>query len=516
MRSLLTGATLIVAAVILLLWGAIALVLHQLRGDVLAAANTAGEQIARILAEHEASSMRAIDLTLSFLRDQYLRAPGALDEVVRRHEEHLKRERLIQVAVVGADGWLKYSRLPMAKPLNFADREYFKFHQAGGRDELHISEPVMGRVTRQWAIQFTRPIRDASGNFAGTIIVALPPPALEHVYHDLRLGPDNVISLVRSDGVILARTRDFDRASGLSVTGSPGLGPADPPVGHLRRTSRIDGTERVVAYSKVRAYPLTLYVGQSVDSVLAPYYRQRTLIVGAGAIGTLLLILLARAGMSRRRLRAQVAEGERRLAEERERVMLELHDGAIQQIYAIGMHLERSRQQVGQDPASAKRTIADAAAHLNLVIQDLRNFIAGQGTPPRDGQSFIAEVESMVPDGDDGEGPQFRIDIDEAVVDELTPSQAAHLLRITREGVSNVLRHANAAKAQISLARSAEGGIRLEIADDGVGMREDSTHSRGLGLHHIGARGQKLAGRTRVESEPGRGTRIIVEFPEHA
>ena len=77
----------------------------------------------------------------------------------------------------------------------------------------------------------------------------------------------------------------------------------------------------------------------------------------------------------------------------------------------------------------------------------------------------------MVPDGADGEAPQFRLDIDEAVVKELTSSQAAHLLRITREGVSNVLRHAYAAKAQISLARAAEGGIRLEIADDGVGMR---------------------------------------------
>jgi signal transduction histidine kinase len=82
--------------------------------------------------------------------------------------------------------------------------------------------------------------------------------------------------------------------------------------------------------------------------------------------------------------------------------------------------------------------------------------------------------------------------------------------------VSNVLRHANAAQAQIRLGRSSEGGIRLEIADDGVGMREEAAQSRGLGLHHIGARGQKLAGRTRVESAPGRGTRIIVEFPEHA
>jgi signal transduction histidine kinase len=516
MRAWVHGATLAVAALALFLWAGIALVLYQLREDAMARANATGVHMARVLSEHEASSMRAIDLTLSFLRDQWLRSPHSMDEAVRRHEEHLKRERLVQVAVLGADGLTRYSRLPLAKPLDFSDRDYFRFHRASGRDELHISEPVMGRVTKQWAIQFTRPIRDAQGNFAGVIVVALPPPALEDIYRDLRIGPQDVITLVRSDGAILARTRDFDRASGVSLKGSPGLAAEDAPTGTLRSLSRIDSGDRLMAYSKVSSYPLTIYVGQSVDTVLAPYDTQRALLIGAGAIGTLLLILLGRVVISRRRLRLQVAEGEQRLAEQRERVMLELHDGAIQQIYAIGMHLERSRQQVDLDPLGAKRTIATAAAHLNLVIQELRNFIAGQGAAPRGQSTFIEEVERMVPDGADAEAPQFRLDIDEAVVKHLTPSQASHLLRITREGVSNVLRHAYAAKAQISLARAPEGAIRLEIADDGVGMREEAAQSRGLGLHHIGARGQKLAGRTRVESAPGRGTRIIVEFPEHA
>ena len=514
MRAWLNGATLAVAALIHFLWAAIALVLHQLRQDALTAANAAGLHMARVLSEHEASSMRAIDLTLSFLRDQWLRAPQSMDDAVKRHEEHLKRERLIQVAVLGADGWTRYSRLPMPQPLNFADRDYFRHHQSSGRDELHISEPVMGRVTKQWAIQFTRPLRDAQGNFAGIIVVALPPPALEHIYRDLRIGPDDVITLVRSDGAILARTRDFDRASGVSLGGSPGLRAEDPATGTLRRLSRIDSGDRVMAYSKVSSYPLTVYVGRAVETVLEPYYTQRAVLIGAGAIGTVLLVVLGRVAVSRRRLRMQVAEGEQRLVEQRERVMLELHDGAIQQIYAIGMHLERSRQQVDLDPLGAQRTIASAAAHLNLVIQDLRNFIAGKASAPRDPHSFIDEVQRMVPDGADGETPQFRVDIDESVVNDLTPSQATHVLRITREGVSNVLRHAYAAKAQISLGRAPDGGIRLEIADDGVGMREEAAQSRGLGLHHIGARGQKLAGQTRVESAPGRGTRIIVEFRE--
>jgi signal transduction histidine kinase len=194
-------------------------------------------------------------------------------------------------------------------------------------------------------------------------------------------------------------------------------------------------------------------------------------------------------------------------------MMLELHDGAIQSIYAVGMNLERSREQITQDPVGAQRTIASAAAYLNLVIQDLRNFIAGHSDEPSGEDEFMEELESFLPSGEDA--PHFRVDVDPHVVKGLTPSQSLHLLRIAREGVSNVLRHSYAAKAHISLQR-APNGARLEISDDGVGMREDAAQSRGLGLHHIGARGQKLAGRTEIESAPGRGTRIVVEFPQQA
>ena len=514
MRWLLTNAMLGIAALIVLVWVAIALALRQAESDAIATANAAGQHMARVLAEYEASSMRAIDLTLRYLREDWVRDPAGLDAAVARHQEHLHREGLIQVAVMDAEGWTRYSRLPMQKPLNFADRDYFQIQKASGRDEMHISEPVMGRVTKQWAIQFTRPIYDRAGRFSGVIVVALPPPALELVYRDVRSSDDDVVTLVRSDGAVLARTRDLDRASRVSLKDTPGLADGDAASGTFHGSGRIDGVARLVAYSKVRAYPLTVYVSQGMDSVLAGYYRQRTVLATGGVVATLLLLVLARLARSRWKLAQQIEEHERRAAEARERMMLELHDGAIQSIYAVGMNLERSREQVEKDPASAKRTIAGAAAHLNLVIQDIRNFIAGHANEPRSEREFMEEMQRLVPP--ETAETQFQVDIDSAVVRELSPDQARHLLRIAREGVSNVMRHANAAKAHVSLVRSPSGGVRLEISDDGIGMREEAAQSRGLGLHHIGARGQKLSGRTSIESAPGRGTRIVVEIPQQA
>jgi signal transduction histidine kinase len=499
-----------IAGLIVLLWTAIALVLKQFQTDEIAAANAAGKHMARVLAEYEASSLRAIDLTLRFLRDDWLRNPASFDASVGRYQENLKREGLIQVAICDAEGWTRYSRVPVDKPVNFADRDYFQLQKTSGRDEMVVSAPVMGRNTKQWAIQFSRPLYDAGARFAGIIVMAMPPPALETVYRDVRAAADDVVTLVRSDGAILARSGGVEGARRVALDEVPGLKAADAAVGSFEESGRL------VAYSKVRGYPVTVYVSQSRETVLAAYQRQKTVMLAVGAVATALLLVLARLLRTRMRLRVELDDHQRRAEETRERIMLELHDGAIQSIYAVGMNLEHSREQMDHDPAGAKRTIASAAAHLNLVIQDIRTFIAGHSNQPRTEREFMEEIENLVPPAQNADATQFQLEIDPAVVRDLTPDQSRHLLRIAREGVSNVMRHAYAAKAHLSITRTPSGGVRLEISDDGIGMREDAAQSRGLGLHHIGARGQKLSGRTSIESAPGRGTRIIVEFPQHA
>jgi signal transduction histidine kinase len=383
---------------------------------------------------------------------------------------------------------------------------------------MHISAPVMGRITKRWAIQITRPIRNPRGEFDGLIVAAMPPPALEGMYRELGLGAADVIALVRSDGVLLARTRDLDRGTTVSLAGIPGLAADSPLEGaYHTKAARIDGAERIFGWRKVRGYPLTVYVGQGMEAVLAPYYRQRSLLIASGGVATLLLLLLAKVVSSRRALREQVREAEARRQEDRERLMLELHDGSIQSIYAVGMTLETARRQMESDPKAARRSVADAVAHLNLVIQDLRSFIAGRSDAEPSKGRFMDEVQSIVSAaGSAAAPPAFVLEIDPAAVQIMSPEQATHVLRITREGVSNVMRHAGAGRAHISLTRTPPAGVRLEISDDGGGMAATAERSAGLGLHHIRARGQKLGGAARVESEAGRGTRIIVEFPAYA
>jgi len=379
MRSLMTNAMVTIAALILLSWAVVGWMLWQAHAEAIHSAGAAGQHMARVLAEYESSSLRALDLTLRSLREDWLRDPASIEASVVKYQEHLQREGLIQVAVVDAEGWTRYSRMPLEKPVNFADRDYFQRQKSSGRDEMVISAPVMGRITKQWAIQFSRPIYDRAGAFAGLIVVALPPPALELVYRDVRASTEDVVTLARSDGGILARTGGLDRTTHVSLKDSPGLRDDDPSVGTFEGLGPIDGVARLFAYSKVRGYPLTVYVSQKMQTVLASFYAQRLELLTVAVIATALLLVLARLWRSRLKLSEQVLEHQRREAESRERMMLELHDGAIQSIYAVGMNLERSREQMDQDLVGAKRTIR--APPRTSIWSSRRSATSSPATP---------------------------------------------------------------------------------------------------------------------------------------
>ena len=486
------------------LWAGIALLVVQAHRQALDSATANGRNLSRSLAEYQDSSVRALDLSLQQMREHWQRDPRTFDELVGRYEDHLSKESIIQLAVVDADGWTLYSRLPQPAPLNFADREYFRIQKSRGTDELHISEPVLGRITKRWAIQFTRPLLDAGKRFAGLIVVAVPPPALELVLQDIRLGEHGLVMLARADGTILARSDGLPRAMQVSLAGWPGVGDDGPPSGDFRAPGRVDGIERFYAYRRLQNYPLTIFLGQGVETVLATYYRDRDLLVGGGALATVLILLVALLLVARARERA-------RFVEERERVMLELHDSSIQSIYAIGLTLENCRRMLEKSPAQAAQALADAGANLNLVIQDLRAFITGERRGAYSEQEFMSEIGRIVPPADQG-APRFSVDVDRALVADLTPRQAEHVLRIAREAVSNVVRHANARNARLVLQRRGDRG-RLEVSDDGVGITAQGEERLGLGLHHIEARARKLRGSASFQGLPAQGTRVAVEFP---
>lgn len=489
-------------AIAVAMWAGTALFLGQLERSTAGEAAVRRQNLARSLSEHQASSVRAIDLSLVFLRDLLRQDPRDFGEAVRRHEDLLHKEKVIQVAVVDAQGDLVYSRLPQPAGVNFRDRAYFIAHRDGGRDALVISEPVFGRVTRRWAIQLSRPIHDARGRFAGLIVMAVPPPLLEAVYNDIELGAEGVVMLVRNDGQILARSKDFEKVVRHPLDAWPAIARQPAIAGEFVARGSVDAVERYFSYRKLADFGIAVLVGHSVSAVMAPYARQRAYAIAMATAATLFLFAVALAIALRLRDKA-------RFDAQHESLMLELHDGCIQAIYAVGLRLQGARAQAHSDPAQVERTIAEAEADLNLVIHELRAFIGGGRPPAYDAEEFLAQVQRSIPAT---HREMFSVDIDAEVAKGLAPEKSEHVLRIVREAAANVARHASARHARITLARR-DDRVRLSVDDDGHGRPGEPRGETGLGMAHIQARAKRLGGRASVESIPGAGTRVVVEFP---
>jgi signal transduction histidine kinase len=403
--------------------------------------------------------------------------------------------------VLDGAGNLAYTRLPASGRVNFSDRLYFHEHQLHpDRDVLYISAPVVGRITGEWAIQFTRPLHGPHDEFEGVIIVAVPPPALEQAFRDIDLGPQGVITLARTDGQVLARTSDLPLAAKVPVV-TEGRAPGS---GQLAGRSAVDGVERIFAYRDIEDYGLVMFVGQAVDAVLAPYESQRNWIVAFAIAATLLLTCVGVLLALRHRDQAIYRAAQ-------ERVMLELHDGCIQSIYAVGLNLQGTRSLLRGQPHKAGELIAQAEADLNIVIHDLRAFMGSEQPVALSGEQLRAEIVRTLPRMPH---TSFHVDVQPEALDALGPEAAAHVLRIVREAAANVARHSGASHATIRLVR-ADGHFLLEIEDNGRGILASPT-ATGLGLAHIAARARKLHGTAHIETASAGGTRVSVRFPEES
>jgi signal transduction histidine kinase len=108
----------------------------------------------------------------------------------------------------------------------------------------------------------------------------------------------------------------------------------------------------------------------------------------------------------------------------------------------------------------------------------------------------------------------IHVDVDvQQVPDGLPHETALCIFRVAQEALRNVVRHAKASVATVTLA-PAGGGLLLAVSDDGVGFDFDATRSRpSLGCASMGERVRLLGGRLAIKSAAGKGTTISAWVP---
>ncbi|HUH07111.1 MAG TPA: GAF domain-containing sensor histidine kinase [Egibacteraceae bacterium] len=225
----------------------------------------------------------------------------------------------------------------------------------------------------------------------------------------------------------------------------------------------------------------------------------------------LVAVLAAQAGAAIEN--AELAERLQSLAvaDERDRISRDLHDGVIQSLFSIGMGLESARALIRRDPDRADQRIDSAVDAIDGAIRELRNYIfqlrphqaAAMGLTR--GLAELArehEVNALV-------RPELAI---QAHVDRLLPPAALpDVLQIVREALSNAAKHAGASQVIIA-ARADASSVVLTVSDNGVGFATSQPHI-GRGLDNIRERAEALAGKLDVTSTQGEGTTVSIQIP---
>lgn len=208
----------------------------------------------------------------------------------------------------------------------------------------------------------------------------------------------------------------------------------------------------------------------------------------------------------------QLREQQQRVAllEERERISMELHDGVIQSLYAIGMHLELMR--LNEKPPSDEE-LQEVVSNLNDVIEDIRRYIQDLKMRERYGRvlrEFIYDITRRlhVP-----ASLKITVETPGEPLISLTPPLYDALRQMANEALSNVIRHSKATQVRIT-AQQNEHVFQLKIADNGVGFDNGLIASGdGLGLRNIQQRARLHGGDVYIDTAPGRGTCITFSLP---
>ncbi|WP_240507042.1 GAF domain-containing protein [Thermoactinospora rubra] len=191
------------------------------------------------------------------------------------------------------------------------------------------------------------------------------------------------------------------------------------------------------------------------------------------------------------------------LLEDRDRIAKDLHDVVIQRLFAVAMSLMGAVRLV-ERPEAAER-VRHAIDELDETIRQIRSTIfALQATRRPDAPSLRARVVGLVEDarGHLGFMPGLRM---EGPLDHGVPEPVAdQLLAVLRELLSNLVRHAKATRADVSV-EVRDGVLTLAVQDDGVGLTGGGRRS---GLRNIEERALQLGGTFDIEAPEGGGTRF--------
>lgn len=525
-----------VALLIAGIWSVTLLQLHQARAGAIADAQRDARGLARVFDEHAVRTIEAADQAVTYLRFRYNALGGALD-IGADLKRGLNPGDLYNLfTIVDADGATVLSSQPF-KPTNLSDREHIQVHMRRGSDELFISKPVLGRVSKKWSIQMTRRISAPDGTFNGVVVVSMDPYYFTRLYDEVDLGQNSSIAMIGDDGVVRARRVGKVDSVGQDINTSALFARMKGRArGTFTEQSPVDGVLRYYAFEKLAAYPLYMLVGLDGESVLGDYVSRRDqslLLAGVSSAAILLfcgalIVLVGRLIASRKHAIAANLAKSRFLSN----MSHELRTPLNGILGFTELLIEELQYPLQIEFAQAVRT---SGRHLLGMIEALlelsalesgRVRLAPMPTP-------LAEVleQALAPHRFLATAKALELELRlPAGLPPLLRCDRAKLVRVLGILLGNAVGFTQTGQVSLSVAHDA-AGWRFDVADSGPGVplelqrtifqkfsQADDSPSRsqagaGLGLAIAGHLVTLMGGVIELDSAPGRGAVFSVRLP---
>lgn len=196
-------------------------------------------------------------------------------------------------------------------------------------------------------------------------------------------------------------------------------------------------------------------------------------------------------------------------AAERERLAREIHDTLAQGFTSIVALAQAVESELDTDTAAAKRHVELIRTTARENLAEARAMVAELTPTALHDGSLSAAIKRQC----DRLSAEAGIDTTMSVDGEVPATGMAAdvvLLRATQEAFANIRKHSQASTVTVALT-PVERGVRLSIADNGIGLTDE--HIEGFGLRGMKARAAQVGGTMSVNPTPGGGTTVTVEVP---
>ncbi|NJL08333.1 MAG: EAL domain-containing protein [Methylacidiphilales bacterium] len=253
------------------------------------------ENFSMVFEENVLRSIGEIDKALLYLRRTIETRKDTTDFHTIVSTTDVLSEIIVQVAIIDAEGVLRASNATPepAPPLDLSDREHYRVHVDSSEDRLFISKPVVGRVSQQWSVQFTRRFHNSDGSFGGVVVASLKPEHLTNFYNKIDFASSVSVALVGEDGIVRSAggsAGGFDLGQNLNGTrflsrthsaGTVTFEEADPA----------SGGSRLVTFRQVRGQPLWMSVSTDLKAVYGNSSANLRLNAAVGFALTILILI---------------------------------------------------------------------------------------------------------------------------------------------------------------------------------------------------------------------------------